>query len=128
MTEKVKVSREVAEAIESLKEGFTLTEIFNMVTADFKVALEHVQLLCNWNGENGDEGKSLMKLLVGNYEVEQTPEEQLVEEYQYWLKALNNYEGKELGRVDYGREKFASGFVSAVKKLSQIHKIKGVNA
>lgn len=71
MTEKVKIPQSVADAYTDLEAGWSLTDIFKMVTADFTVSDSRVQTLVEWN-ETGrcDEGAGLMQLLLGQYEVE----------------------------------------------------------
>ncbi|TQR21820.1 hypothetical protein [Psychrobacillus vulpis] len=71
MTEKVKVPQEVAQAFKDLEVSWNLTEIFKSVTADFTVGDNRIKTLVQWNQEiDFDEGASLMKLLLGQYEVE----------------------------------------------------------
>lgn len=83
MTEKVKVSREVAEAIEFLKKEFD----YNF-EAFMKVSLNdgwHINKNCT--ALNKISVEDLAKILINGYEVEQTPEEKVEE---YYKKLLNS--------------------------------------
>ncbi|MGE7621723.1 hypothetical protein ACQKMD_01350 [Viridibacillus sp. NPDC096237] len=110
MSEKVKVSKEVANAFENLKKGWTLTDIFNTVTADHTTNGENIKVLVEWNADNCDEGHSLMKLLTGDYEVEPTPEERFAELYN---KVFNKW--KESGSNN--DRAYLNGMKATVKML-----------
>lgn len=79
MVEKVQVSREVEGSRNLVIKKWTLSEVFNMCTADFDVCHEDIKTLKKWHYENSDEGEGLMNLLLGNYEVELTTEERIKE-------------------------------------------------
>lgn len=92
MAEKVKVSREVKEARESLLKTWTLTEVFKSTTADHEVSHELIKKLSKWNSENNDEGEGLMNLLLGNYVLVETPEEKFNYFYDKYSKSHIQFE------------------------------------
>lgn len=92
MVKKVYVSREVKEARSSVLKTWTITEVFNMCTADFDVCQEHIKTLRKWHYENNDEGEGLMNLLLGNYEVKETPEEKFNYFYDKYSESTLQFE------------------------------------
>ncbi|MGE8004006.1 hypothetical protein [Lysinibacillus sp. NPDC093216] len=123
MAEKVKVSREVKEARESVLKKWTLTEVFNMCTADFDVFHENMKALRKWHYENNDEGEGLMNLLLGNYKVELSPKEQVSDYYSEIKSHVDFSESK--GELN----KTGEDALKIIRDITTIlgHKIKGVN-
>lgn len=84
--EKVKVSREVANAIEYLLKSASYMDDKGRILSS------HSSSNFNWrydtpaNGLNGVSVMKLAEILVNGYEVEETPEEKLVREYQEGLQ------------------------------------------
>lgn len=114
MGEELKVSREVKEARESVLKTWTLTEVFNICTADYDLNRESIKTLRVWHYGNNDEGEGLMNLLLGNYEVKETPEEKF------------NYFYDKYSQSDIQFEKdFLNGML-AVAKWFELG-VKGVN-
>lgn len=118
MAEKVKVSREVEGARNSVLKTWTITEVFNMCTADFDVCQEHIKTLRKWHYENNDEGEGLMNLLLGNYEIEITPEEKVKEYFEGWNPTIDG-----ISNSDWTSEQKA--IIGTLNRLNI--KIEGVN-
>lgn len=113
--EKVKVSREVAEAIEYLLNhedyGYTKEKLLVAHAGMEKYPKR------NWAGDNPLNDIDLLVLaaiLVNGYDIEQTPEEKLAEFYRGRVNSSNDYE-----------REYAHGIEFAVRSLGI--KIKGVN-
>ncbi|WP_433959340.1 hypothetical protein [Cytobacillus horneckiae] len=114
MAEKVKVSREVAEALESAREIRSDETITNMCIARSFVADQEPLNKLN--------PYIMVKILINGYEVEQTPEE-LVREY-YRFKEMD------LKQVTNSYDRgFATGALISIKKTLDMLgvKIKGIN-
>lgn len=121
---KVKLPREVAEAIEFMREHGTSDYELIKRLASSQDTEGHSQVLRGWAlCQNGGTSDLLMQALVIGYEVEKTPEERVKDKYAQiltWKRA--HHKDGEYGAAD-GRE---DGFRMALEALGI--KISGVNA
>lgn len=106
MSEKVKVSKEVAEAIESAKSVYSEESIVNIAIKKSFVAEK--EPLNNINPY------IIVKMLLHGYEIEQTPEE-------IWDKR------KEEARNNISSHAYHEGFYEAITWAEDNFQIKGVN-
>ena len=115
MTEKVKVSKEVAEAIKTLSENHSKDHILYLIANDKERILRRFDMYAVDYLKKNTSPLQLARILINGYEVEQTPEEK--------LQAL--YKDCKYSH-DSDDETFAKGIKTALNILGI--KINGVNA
>lgn len=116
MSVKVKVSREVAEAIEWVKKNSTFEQAMSIQLEKIWVDKKIVAL-------NKLNAETFAKAFLDGYEIEQTPEEKLLE---YYKEILEEQNASEFGTNDYID---ASIKIRVLKTTLNIleHKIDGIN-
>lgn len=96
MNEKVKLPKEVAEAIESLRnKGFANCNIFG-ATLSVHDHIDEVDVLCSYFNGNPEPYSRrsydvLMEALVNGYIVEETPEDELRKKYRHLRRRIARY-------------------------------------
>jgi hypothetical protein len=127
MTDKVKLPREVAEAIETLKrQGYTEYGIVTLADDNSDLCGGEEKLIHDYVNENFYENSvKLMSALVNGYEIEKSPEDKVREYYDSVLNRLYT-EGLDDQERRYVLESEACGILRTLDLLDI--KIPGVNA
>lgn len=92
MSEKVKLKREVAEAIETLRtpsNGFSNYAIIGMMN-DHRESMKEIVVINNHMGQGKMHPDDLIAALVNGYEVEETPEEKVRRYYENHAEKVGN--------------------------------------
>jgi hypothetical protein len=98
MSEKVKLPREVAEAIENVRGHYKVGAEFDLNLMD-KEKFEGTIVISLFANESRENMIRYFQALVNGYEVEETPEEKVKNIYQYYLSAYSGFAAKAIMEV-----------------------------
>lgn len=133
---KVKVSKEVAEAIEDVRSvKYTDFEIIRDIVEDKgKTAYgTKMPVLIKFAKYSTENQQTLILALANGYEVEKTPIEKFAKQYIHHLDNITFYaliKRRPLDMYQIEQERYSSGFVAGVEEIAKAYglKIEGVNA
>jgi hypothetical protein len=133
MKEKVMLPKEVAEAIEFMRKRWDDKAIvqWSNYTETARKCRPELAIIQDYFGfpAQFDRFNELMDALVNGYQIEQTPEEEVLEKYRSHAEIVNFYAGKSLDISEWKQQRYSSGYIAGVKDFATSYKIqfKGLN-
>lgn len=130
MTEKVKVSRDIAEAIEDVRSvGYTDFEIIQDIVEDKgKTAYgTKMPILIKFAKYSSENQQTLILALVNGYVVEKTEQEKVITHFKSHLEISQCYNAKKRETLDIceiEQERYSSGYIAGIEEFAKAYDIK----
>jgi len=130
MRGKVKVSRDIAEAIEDVRSSsYTDFEIIRDIVEDKGKSVYGTKMpvLIKFAKYSSENQQTLILALVNGYEVEKTEQEKVIAHFKSHLEISQNYSAEKKGTLDIceiEQERYSSGFVAGITEFAKAYGIK----